>query len=102
MAAKKRLGDGNTEEDKKYKIGKRKILRLSKEIERMWHELENTYNNNRVTKAENDLEAEKLHLKELYEDTQGQAKVRKHQSAALDENEEFDSKIKSKNSNVQT
>ena len=32
----------------------------------MWGELENTYNNNQVTKLENDLKAEKKRLLHVY------------------------------------
>ena len=53
----------------------------------MWFELENTFNNNDVTKMENDLEAEKLRLTELYNDTQGQSKVRELQKGAVAEKE---------------
>ena len=51
----------------------------------MWHELETAFNHNEVTKMENDLEAEKLNLTELYNDTQGYSKVRVLQKGALDE-----------------
>ena len=51
----------------------------------MWHELETAFNHNEVTKMENDLEAEKLNLSELYNDTQGYSKVRVLQKGALDE-----------------
>ena len=51
----------------------------------MWHELETAFNHNEVTKIENDLEAEKLNLTELYNDTQGYGKVRVLQKGALDE-----------------
>lgn len=42
------------------------------------------------------MKAEKLHLLELYQDTQGQAQVRKAQNAALDEKEAVDIKLKGK------
>ena len=66
----------------------------------MRYELENTYNNNDVTKLENNLEAEKIRLAELYIDTQGQNKVRQLQKVALDEKEEAGDKIKGKGSQM--
>ena len=45
---------------------------------------------------ENNLKAEKLRLLQLYQDTQGQAQVRKAQNAALDEKEAVDIKLKGK------
>jgi len=59
-----------------FKKAKARKTRLREQIQRMWHELENTFNNNEVTKLENDLEADKLRLQELYTDTQGHNKVR--------------------------
>ena len=65
----------------------------------MWSELENTYSNNAVTKLENDLKAEKGNLLELYNDTQGQAQVRKQQNEALNEKFFVSDKIKGRASN---
>ncbi len=65
----------------------------------MWSELENTYSNNAVTKLENDLKADKGHLLELYNDTQGQAQVRKQQNEALHEKFFVSDKIKGRASN---
>ena len=42
------------------------------------------------------MKAEKLRLLGLYQDTQGQAQVRKAQNAALDEKEAVDIKLKGK------
>ena len=66
----------------------------------MRYELENSFNNNDVTKLENDLEAEKLRLQNLYQDTQGQNKVRQLQKAALDEQEIAGDKLKGKGSEM--
>ena len=66
----------------------------------MWHELENAFNNNDVTKLENDLKAEKLHLVNLYNDTQGQTNVRELQKGALDEQEIVSDKLKGKESGL--
>ena len=62
----------------------------------MWIELEKTFNINQITSMENNLKSEKLRLLELYQDTQGQAQVRKAQNAALDEKEAVDIKLKGK------
>ena len=53
-----------------------------------------------MTKLENDLEAEKIRLADLYVDTQGQNKVRQLQKAALDEKEVEGDKIKGKGSQM--
>ena len=59
-----------------FKKAKAKKTRLREQIRKMWFELENTFNNNELTKMENDLGADKLRLQELYNDTQGSNKVR--------------------------
>ena len=61
---------------KEIMAGERKKERLKREIEAMWSELEGTFNNNAVTELENDLKAQKVKLLEIFQDTQGQAKVR--------------------------
>ena len=81
---------------KEFRRGERKKERLKREIDEMWIELENTFNINQITSMENNLKAEKLRLLELYQDTQGQAQVRKAQNAALDEKEAVDIKLKGK------
>lgn len=63
----------------------------------MWVELENTFSNNEVTQMEDTLKAEKLHLLEIYQETQAQSQVRKQQNMALGEKETFSSKIMKKN-----
>ena len=45
-----------------FKKAKNKRARLLEQIKKMRYELENSFNNNDVTKLENDLEAEKLRL----------------------------------------
>ena len=57
--------------------GERKKERLKREIEHMWSELEGTFNLNQITEMENELKAQKDRLLEIYQDTQGQAQVRK-------------------------
>lgn len=42
--------------------GEKKKENLKRQIEQMWQELENTFQNNSVTKLENDLKAEKGNL----------------------------------------
>ena len=51
--------------------GERKKDRLKREIDTMYYQLEHTYNNNKVTQLENDLQANKLQLLDLYHETQG-------------------------------
>ena len=83
-----------------FKKAKNKRARLLEQIKKMRYELENSFNNNDVTKLENDLEAEKLRLQNLYQDTQGQNKVRQLQKAALDEQEIAGDKLKGKGSEM--
>ena len=83
-----------------FKKAKNKRARLLEQIKKMRYELENSFNNNDVTKLENDLEAEKLRLQNLYQDTQGQNKVRQLQKAALDEQEIAGDKLKGKESEM--
>ena len=64
-------------EGKELRRGEHKKLRLKQEIEQMWQELDTTFNNNAVMKMENDLKADKIKLMQLYQDTKGQAIVRK-------------------------
>ena len=73
--------------------GERKKDKLKKEIEHMWLELETTYNNNELTEMENTLKADKLELLHLYQETQGQAKVRSQQNSVIQEKEGAFSKI---------
>ena len=59
----KRLEGGHNQELRK---GAMKKDRLKKEIDQMWIDLESTFNNNAVTKLENDLKAEKIKLMGLF------------------------------------
>ena len=81
--------------------GERKKDRLKKEIEHMWSELEGTFNLNQITEMENELKAQKTRLLEIYQDTQGQAQVRKQQNAAIDEKNKVSSKLQGKANNFQ-
>ena len=65
--------------------GTKKVHSLQKEIERMWAELENTYNVNQVTEFENELKARKQDLSELYTDTKTQAKIMVNQNKIITE-----------------
>ena len=96
----KALHPESDEQLREFKKAKTKRARLLEQIKKLRDELENTYNNNDVTKLENNLEAEKIRLAELYVDTQGQNKVRQLQKAALDEKEEAGDKIKGKGSQM--
>ena len=57
--------------NKEIRQGAKKKDQLRREIEQMWIDLESTFNNNAVTKMENDLKAEKLKLMTLFQDNQG-------------------------------
>ena len=76
--------------------GERKKDRLKREIELMWSELEGTFNNIKIVEMENELKAQKVKLLEIYQDTQGQAQVRKQQNQALDEKTKVSSKLEGK------
>ena len=76
--------------------GERKKERLKREIELMWSELEGTFNNNQITEMENELKAQKVKLLEIYQDTQGQAQVRKQQNQALNEKTKVSSQLEGK------
>ena len=52
--------------NKEIRQGAKKKDQLRREIEQMWIDLESTFNNNAVTKMENDLKAEKLKLMTLF------------------------------------
>ena len=68
----------------------------------MWLELEGTYNNNAVVKVEDELAAQKMNLLQLYQETKGQANVRKEQSKVLDERDQVNEKIRGKASDFNT
>ena len=52
--------------NREIRQGAKKKDQLRREIEQMWIDLESTFNNNAVTKMENDLKAEKLKLMSLF------------------------------------
>ena len=55
----------------------------------MWAELENTYNLQSITTQENEIKEKQKELQSLYEETKGQANIKRAQDKMLDFKEEF-------------
>ena len=58
----------------------------------MWAELENTYNLQSITTQENEIKEKQKELQSLYEETKGQANIKRAQDKMLDYKEEFHAK----------
>ena len=59
----------NKDQFKQLKSGINKISQLKTDIDKMWGDLEFTYNNDMVTNLENELEGRKAILLELFNET---------------------------------
>jgi len=101
LESEREIARNGTLQDKDLKKGVLKKNRIKSEIEAMWHELENTYNNQAIVKIEDDLKAEQIRLQQLFSETQGQVAVRKQQSEVLVQRDVHNSKIASKGSKLQ-
>ena len=81
----RKLKEDQKQQFKQLKHGVSKIQSLKTEIERLWSDLEFTYNNELVTNLENELQGRKAFLLELYNETLDQKKDKANKTEVIEE-----------------